>query len=372
MKRGVYILAMAAMAAGPAMADPSPFAAGAANGSGQFRLPQEPIPNANAAGPSPAFKSLGTIPNAPTPPAMASTSYNAPPPPLPPSQSNARPGSPVPPPLTPAQEKQVNAAAGRLPAMMPPANYSPPPSDAGDAGSPPHLTSKEAMSGTIPVESAEIRARPERTYTVTVSGLAPNVFVTPFANPRLITTQPNLIKTIPHGHDIIVALSPSASVGAYITGANPTDPVVAFAFVPKKIPPRNYRIVIPGFVDNRAPAAPNKGYGNKVVAVMRDAVLNEVPADWRESKRHIPAIPTPSYLGWSAKGKWIGNRWEILEYTLINHLDKPVTLVENDFYRKGVVAVAMYPKRTLYTGSKTRLFIIEHAPASRRGLGAIW
>jgi conjugal transfer pilus assembly protein TraK len=359
--------ACSASTAFAAPAGQNPFDSGAQAQSSAYGFPQEPVPGASTMPPSPAFSSLGTVPP-PQRPDIPTSPTSAPNPPAPPRfQTKLR--HPVPPPLP-----QKNGGQGRLPTYMPPAQAITPPPVLGETTvAPPHLTAKQAEVGTQRVLSQTIEVHPNQTYSVTLSGLAPNVVETPFANPRLITTQPDLIKSIPHGHAIVLAIAPETPVGAYITGANPNDPLIAFSFIPKKVAPRNYRLEIPGFVDNRAPEAPaGKSYQERIVAVMRDAVSDRVPDGWMQTRRKLPILSAPVPLDISPVQMWTGNRWRLVEYRLTNQTTSNISLVENDFYQKGILAVSFYPYRKILPNGQTNVFILENAPESKRGLGAVW
>ena len=332
------------------------FAQGANNGSGRFVMPSAPD-RASVLQQSPAFASLGHIPAAPNQPDLTGGRMPAPMPPSAPGSAPYMPPATVTPPPAGANPYTIHSAAMNT--------Y-------GASNVPPHMTFSAARIGSIPVSTTDIRILPGKTYAIDVSGVTPNLFVTPFAHPKVIAGSSQYAKPFKHGSDVIIGVTPSFPEGVYITGENPSDPVASLTLIPKNSPAKNYRLVFPGFVPRRAPKMPNhSAYASVMVDLLRDAVLNQVPEDYRQSRR-IPPLATPGPVSWSALHRWIGNRYQIVSYRLANNITQAVSLTENDFYRKGVLSVALYPHHKLYPGEATTLYIVEAVPASHRGLGAVW
>ena len=335
------------------------FAQGAADTADRYNLPSSPLSHAPAAAP---FASIGSIPGDNVPPPPTSAAFD----------------STAPKPATPA---------GRMPSSFPPSGgYVPPPAGAPAStihaaamntegftyGAPPHMSFAKARADSVPVTGTRIRVVPGITYGVTVSGVAPNLFATPFAHPRLIVGNRSFARRFTHGHDIFIGATPSFPVGVYITGANPEDPVVSLTLIPAKIPARNYRLIFPGFVPHRAPIVPDRSsYTSRMVDLVRDAVLNEMPENYRSS-RNIPPLAAVLPLSWTATANWVGYHYRIVQYRITNHLGNPVTLAENDLYTKGVLAVSLYPHHRLYPGESTTAYLVETLPPSKHGLGAVW
>lgn len=337
------------------------FAQGANDGSGQFHLPTSPI--RGAAPVSPAFKGVGRIPEE-APPPPTSTHFD---------QVSQQPSPAVP---------------GQPPVAYPHNGYAPPPSGASpeqihqaamningysiDSGMVPHMSFAQAKKDSTPVVGKTIRVQNGVTYGVRVSGVSPNLFITPFKDPQIIVGSTRYAKRIRHGRDLIISSTLSFPVGVYITGKNPHDPVVSLTLIPSKRPAKTYHLVIPGFVPAQAPTVPeHSAYSSQMVALMRDAVMKQVPEDYRQSHR-IPPLAAAIPLSWAAQMRWVGNHHQIAEYRITNHLNQKVTLAENDFYSKGVLAVSLYPHHLLYPGESTKLFLIETLQPSKHGLGAIW
>lgn len=338
------------------------FAQAADRDSGQYHLPSSPVDTHTPV--SPAFASMGRIPDsAPPPPtspnfgrAPVATTGN-PATNLPANYPPQTPGSFVPPP-TGAPTSQIHAAALNT------SGYS--------YGAPPHMSFAKARADSVPVTGTTIRVSPGITYGVTVSGVAPNLFATPFNDPKLIVGDRTYARRFTHGHDIFIGATPSFPVGVYITGSNPEDPVVSLTLIPEKIPAKIYRLQFPGFVPHRAPVIPDRdAYASRMVDLMRDAVLDQIPGSYRASRR-IPPLKAIIPLEWQAKSAWLGSNYEIVSYLITDHLHQPVTLAENSFYTKGVLAVSLYPHHKLYPGESTMLYLVETLPASKEGLGAIW
>ncbi len=329
------------------------FANGAQNGSGQFHLPTSPV--SGAAPVSPAFKSVGRIPeSAPPPPTSAAFNTAGQ---QPPAQYPAD-GAYAPPPAGAAPE-QIRQAA------MNTDGYA-------SAQSVPHMSFAQARKDSTPVVGTTIRAEDGVTFGVDVSGVAPNLFITPFHHPQVIVGNTRYAKRFTHGSDIFIGTTISFPVGIYITGTNPHDPVVSLTLIPSKAPAKTYHLVFPGFAPKQAPALPDHtAYASSMVALMRDAVRKAVPEDYRQSHR-IPPLAAAIPLTWAAKLRWVGEHHQIVEYQITNDLKQKITLTENDFYSKNVQAVSLYPHHQLYPGESTHLYLIESLKPSKHGLGAVW
>lgn len=327
------------------------FAQGANNGSGQFHLPTSPV--SGAAPVSPAFRGVGSIPeNAPPPPTSAA--FDARPAAGTPAQT-----LPYTPPPAGSPPEQIHQAA------MNTAGYS-------SADAVPHMSFAQARKDSTPVMGKTIRVENGVTYGVPVSGVAPNLFVTPFRHPQVIVGNTRYAKRFTHGRDIFIGSTLSFPVGIYVTGRNPDDPVVSLTLIPGKTPAKIYHLVFPGFVPDQAPAVPDhSAYASQMVALMRDAVMNQVPEDYRQSHR-IPPLTVAIPLSWSGLKRWMGNHHQILEYRITNDLKQKITLTENDFYSKGVEAVSLYSHHLLYPGESTELYLVESLPPSSHGLGDVW
>lgn len=333
------------------------FAQGADNGSGRFVLPTSPGAQTGAP-PSPAFASLGHIPNAPQKPVDTAGRMPAPMPPAAPGSVPYTPPAQVTPPPLSASPYTIHQAAMNT--------------GAATSDMPPHMSFKQAEIGSIPVSTTEIRIQPGKTYAVHVSGVTPNLFETPFQHPKVLTDSHAYVKSFTHGSEIILSVTPSFPEGAYITGRNPHDPVASVTLIPGKTPAKLYRLDFPGFVPEKAPAIVDHGaYASVMANLMRDAVLHQVPENYRQSRK-VPDLQTPIPISWTRQTRWVGGRYQILSYRLENNLHQKIHLVENEFYRKGVLGVAFYPHHTLYPGESTTLYLIASLPASHRGLGAVW
>ncbi len=332
------------------------FAQGANNGSGRFVMPSSPDRTSDLQQ-SPAFASLGHIPTPPSQPDLTGGRMTAPMPPRAPGSAPYRPSATVTPPPVGASPHTIHSAAMNT--------Y-------GASNIPPHMSFKAARIGSIPVSTTDIRILPGKTYAVEVSGVTPNLFVTPFAHPKVIAGSSQYAKPFKHGSDVIIGVTPSFPEGVYITGKNPNDPVASLTLIPKNTPAKNYKLNFPGFVPRRAPKIPDhSAYASVMVNLMRDAVLDQVPGNYRQSRR-IPDLVSPTPLSWIGLSHWIGGRYQIVSYKLTDNVHQAVDLVENDFYQKGVLSVAFYPHHKLYPGESTQLYLVEMLPASHRGLGAVW
>lgn len=393
MNRRWIIAACMAMAAPLAHADASAFE-GAANPTGFGALVPPPVPPAGVKPISPLGNQAAS-PFVPPPPApnfdhgptvngVSLTHPSAPPPqPTSPAKFPMRnlfksgqvpsgggfgaqtPGfasvnttTPAPPPLTAGQQARVEAAsmASGLPSQ-----------------SPSGMTFAEADKGGVQVDGDTIDAAPLTTYRVTLSGVAPNVLVSPFPNPRLITTNPTEVKYLAHGHDLVVTVTTGGPVGVYVTDADPHAPMIALTLVPKAIPPRTYRLKVPDF---RPPTAhplarQSSQYNQSLVDLLRSVVLGRVPSRFQHSD-DLPAGQTLDGLQIMPLKAWRSADQEIDEYAATNRGASASALSENDFYSKGVQAVVIYPVSNIPAGQSSRVYIVKHLAHNGQGLGGVW
>ena len=389
MKRRTVVIALcgALGACVSSLADANAFVQGA-----QPAFPTSPVPMP----PSPGFKSLGTIPSAPTPGGVT----------LPPqdqtaieaevrraeavsSRSGLQPAAGLPPQSfghTPAAVPATGyAGAGRLPAPLPSGGFVPPPAGAspqmisGYANNmdgeeePPHMSMSAALKDGTMVRQQNIRVHSGKTYSIIVSGVAPNLIETPFRHPEMLVTNSKLATPIVHGQNLVVSTTPAFPVGVYVTGKNPHDPMISLTMIPKKIPPKNYRLIIPGFIPSVAPTVTNQGsgYAQRMVHLMRDAALKQVPENYRQSHKRL-ALPGPGgAFSWAWEFSWVGNRYRVTAYSLENTLGKPVNLMETNFYAPGVLSASIYPHHHLYPDEKTQVFVITKLTAAHGTLGGV-
>lgn len=266
--------------------------------------------------------------------------------------------TPSPPPLTARQQARVQAAA--IASGL-------------SSQSPTGMTFEDADKGGVSVDSNTIDAAPLTTYRVTLSGVAPNVFISPFPNPRLITTNPAQVKYLAHGHDLVVTVTASAPVGVYVTDANPHAPMIALTLVPKAIPPRTYRLKVPDFRPPIAQPFARQGgqYNQSLVDLLRSVVLGRVPPRFQHSDE-LPAGQTLGGLQIKPLKAWRSADQEIDEYAATNQGTTASTLSENDFYSKGVQAVVIYPVSNIPAGRSSRIYIVKRLAHNGQGLGEVW
>lgn len=373
MKRRTFILAFwsTLTVCAPGLAQANAFVRGA-----QPAFPTSPVPMP----PSPGFKNLGTIPAAPMGHAPTGTAMpvdtGMPPDSLSTAHANATPGS------VPAAPYN---GTGRLPAAFPSGHYVPPPSGASPQmisgyadnmdgmAEPPHMSRAEALKDGVLVRQQDIRVRSGKTYSIMVSGVAPNQIETPFRHPEMIVTNRKLATPIVHGQNLLVSTSPAFPVGVYVTGKNPHDPMISLTLIPEKTPPKNYRLIIPGFIPSVAPVMGDagSGYAGKMVHLMRDAALRQVPQSFRQSHKVRPLPGAGGALSWHWEFSWVGSRYRISAYSIENTLGRPVNLMETSFYEKNVVAASIYPNHHLYPGEATQVFVITQLTATHSGLGGV-
>ena len=380
---------------GIGMAQANAFVQGA-----QPAFPSSPVPMP----PSPAFRSLGTIPAAPGMPGASTPVGTAlpvrvgtPPDTMPPEPSlppqGAMPGrmAPATPQPFPAPGQTPGAVPaapyagnGRLPASFPSGHYAPPPAGASPQmisgyaenmdgmAEPPHMSVQAAMKDGTLVRQHTIRVRSGKTYSILVSGVAPNLIVTPFNHPEMIVTNRKLATPVVHGRDLLVNTSPAFPVGVYVTGKNPHDPMISLTLIPEKTPPKNYKLVLPGFIPAIAPTTGNAhNYAGRMVHLMRDAALQKVPENYRQSHKELALPGAGGAMSWNWEFSWVGSRYRITGYRLKNTLGRAVNLMETNFYAKGVTAASIYPNHHLYPGESTQVFVITRLTTAHGSLGGV-
>lgn len=351
-----------------------------------------------------------------------------PPPPLPPVQKAS--GGGVPPPTMGrdaggsqggiggrdaakiAMPKQAGGGGGALPSIPPappppqvqavtPAFKFPPPPAANNIylpsappvdGSAPDIVSGAAvpkidraalLKDTIAIEGEEFTAERGKTYRLTASTAAPNLIISPFDGPKLITTSDNALRFVAHGKNLVVTVASSGPVGAYITGKNPEDPLVAVVFDPKPIPPRNYTMNVDGVIVKQKGAKVASGkdgqktassavrgnsaeHTQRVVGLVQQVLMERVPEgfgevpskQWPESRSQAGIVAQPIAV--------LSSGEETLTTLFVTNTNAhAVQVEENDFYGPGVEAVLLEPHREIGPGEAIRAIVLRRVDESQ-------
>ncbi len=338
-----------------------------------------------------------------SPPAVPSTAAPAPdsvPPPLPSAVPGAdATGFSSAPATSPARTIAARAklaqttTAGAVPAPLPPAL---PPSTVAhnrsiSATSPaaamassypatiPDLSLKSIQQHAENVRTQQLFMSPTSTRNIAInaSGYAPNVLVTPFRHPTVVTTQVAtrnaLITFQPFGSRLIFTLSPHYPVGVIVTGEHPSDPAYTFTLVPQDIPGRIYVLHIqhwhaaPPVSAQMSPSTRNRNLSQVFVA----AAQKQMPPGFSPSRK-LPPVTIFDHARIVPYARYVSLRYTLNEYRVTNLRGKTVRLSPADFYRKGVLAVSFWPDNHLFGHGQTRLFIVTHrAPSQGNFIGFI-
>lgn len=371
----------------------------ALDGNGNVKLPLQLAQN--MPGPGNANLPPGFAPSASTP--MANT-VPAPPPPSVPGPPQFNP---------PAQNQQSSAAQALLSAQeatsgpgtapQAPAQLQPPPPipDLSNSSAP-SVPWPDIGSGTANAETQDsqqtINAKPGVNYVIPVSGLTTNLLVTPFSNPVVITPQDGSLKTSMRGHQIFFSIESDHPVGAFITGSA-TDPSISLTLVPKQIPGQTYYLAVMGYTPQPDPPATSGGGGGGQTAPGALPSSSTAPAPsapGAEDSNYVEMISSglaslargenpdgydqaPLSIGPVARGPinltgqslWIGNGDSIAVFTVNDSTSDPVTLVENDLWQKGVLAVSFFPLTTIEPGQTTNAYVVFQND-DHGGFGSVW
>jgi hypothetical protein len=228
---------------------------------------------------------------------------------------------------------------------------------------------------TIQVQKGEFTAEVGKTYRLEASTAAPNLIISPFEEPKLLTSSQDALRFVAHGRNLVVTVSAGGPVGAYITGKNPDDPLVAVVFEPKPVPPRNYTMNVDGVIVKKKSATDSKGgrktassavrgsaaeHTQRVVGLVQQVLMEKVPdgfgevptKSWPEARSQDGIVAQPIAL--------LSSGEETITTLLVtNTSDRVVQLEENDFYGPGVEAVALTPHREIGPGEAIKAIVLR-------------
>lgn len=265
---------------------------------------------------------------------------------------------------------------------MPPIPEIPPGAIANIGGSPyfggntPPINQAALMEQTHAVNSTRFTAETGKTYRLVMSSVTPNLMISPFSHPKLITTSANAVRFVAHGNSLVITVAPGEAVGAYVTGENPSDPLIALVFEPKPLPPQNYELSVDNFIqkkhaDQDAEAKKNlvqgssTQYTQRAVSLIEKTISGTIPDGFGPvARRHWP-------LGRNQQGlvvepvEVLSSGEEVIDVlSVTNTTASAITLEENDFYRRGVEAVALSAHTPLMPGQSLQVTILRRASES--------
>jgi conjugal transfer pilus assembly protein TraK len=266
------------------------------------------------------------------------------------------------------------------PGFTPPAMPAIPPApvilpNAGSAAPPSDLIDPSRLrDGTTAVSGSRIETRAGDTavYLLKVSGTAPNLIQSPFANPRLLTTSSSSVQFKAHGRNLVVSVTQAGPVGVYVTGDSPGDPMIGLVLDPSPIPPRSYVLDVNGYAPKTGVQL-GQDYVQSVVGFMRSVVEGHVPNDFSQTgKDRLPIDQMFMGVRLHPVREYVSPKQTIVVLQAKNENTKPVRLVENDFYKKGVTAVVIDPEHNLEPGQTTQIYVLSSQAEPSSALLGVW
>ena len=215
-----------------------------------------------------------------------------------------------------------------------------------------------------------VRVGTDRNEVVYVSSLLPNRISTPFAEPRSIDQQADDVEFSVVGQSLYATMKPTGKpVAAYITGANPNDPVISLTLVPKVMPPQTIVLQLDkaqaetGSKAGAESAPDNNVYTDHIRYCLREIALGKTPEGFSEGALPASAANIGNVIAYP-KVRYSGPEYDIYRYTILGTTTNDVDLDEGTFYSEGVRAVSFFPTATLRNGKTTEVFIVSDKSAT--------
>ncbi len=263
--------------------------------------------------------------------------------------------------------------APALPSMPPVPDTSIPqpiPLAAGSVGiTGPQMSLADVMTQTKPVNSLKFKVEEGQTYRMTMSSAAPNMLQTPFEHPKLLVANKTAVNFFQHGRSLLVTVADGSPIGAYITGNDPNDPMIALVFQPRPVPPQNYEMSIEGFVAKQGAsseatviAGTSEEHTQRVVRLLEQAMQSRIPdgfgalsnRHWPQARSQAGLLVQPSLV--------LSSGSEMVDvFQVTNQTPHAVQLEENDFYQQGVEGVALSQHTPLEPGQSLKAYILRRA-----------
>ena len=220
-------------------------------------------------------------------------------------------------------------------------------------------------SGVHDGEGTRIKAKPGRTYSVTIAKNALNRITTPFDEPKTLTTDP--IEASVEGSSVYVATSSETPVSLFIQDGDSKDAVSlrlvpVDAIGPVEIGVEMDRDSVPGGKPpNSRPGSADHPYIDELKSVMRSLALGKIPQGYnldasphQESRAELCAQPDIVFgLGQKLNGTAV----TILVMKAENKGASPRLLDETACVSQDVLAVAAWPKIRLEPHEKTEVYV---------------
>ena len=216
-----------------------------------------------------------------------------------------------------------------------------------------------------------------------------NRIVTPFQRPSVRTVAS--LTTEIDGNVLYVATASEEPATLYITDADDAHTTVGLTIAPRRVPPREIRLRVPGLKSARSqtsaqatsaaipPAALSalstaswqqpEAYVAELTATLRALALGEVPASYTQRRARTSETPicTPPGLSVTRGQVLDGGPLTVVTATLTHSGKAPLAIDEATCRLAAdhpVVAVAAWPRTRLTPGTTTELYLAVR-PAAR-------
>jgi conjugal transfer pilus assembly protein TraK len=190
-----------------------------------------------------------------------------------------------------------------------------------------------------------------------------NRLVTPFANPRLITSN-DLTHKI-SGNIVYITTNKSNPLGVYITDKDNTDNSISLTLIPKVIPARQINLKIDGLVKKvkvnveTRKWEESRPYVDTLKLMMRELAFNKIPSGYNMEKFSGTMLCTQDGLQLEAKQKMVGSNLDIIVFKATNMTNNHFLINESSCYRPGFLAISTWPKTKLNPSESTELYVIK-------------
>ncbi|EIC23880.1 TraK domain-containing protein [Thiorhodovibrio frisius] len=208
-----------------------------------------------------------------------------------------------------------------------------------------------------------------------------NRIVTPFRSPSVRTVSS--VSTEVDGNVLYVATAEETPATLYITDADDAQTTVALTLAPRRVPPREIRLLVPGLENQRKASRPSSAvtesasvqpdmapvaiwrqpqqYVAELTQGFRALALGEVPDGYRSGRvRFGPAIRCGADVNLSQVKTYDGDALRFLTARVRVKGDQPVVLDESQCQAGGkgaIAAAALWPSGPLHPGADATLLV---------------
>lgn len=199
-----------------------------------------------------------------------------------------------------------------------------------------------------------------------------NRIVTPFKEPRVITTAQASVET--SNNVIYVAPATDGLISMFLTETGDESVAISLTLQPKRIPPRELRLELPVgvLVQDTVEATPkdqsqntarrDRSYTAEAARAFDMLAQGEIPQGFAFSREAPPPFPLCSpgngFEVSFSKGQYLlGQEQEIYVGIVRNGSRVAASFAEPWCYAEGVVAVALWPSATLKPGEFAEIYL---------------